>query len=40
MLTLIKTALTRSPETFVQDILGACALIVMLMAGLHLPAFV
>ncbi len=37
MLTDIKTALTRSQETLLQDAAGAAALVVMLVVALHLP---
>lgn len=36
----IKTIATRSRATLLQDAAGAVALIVMLVVGLHLPAFV
>ena len=38
MFTQIKTAAAASSSTFVQDILGATALMVILFASLHLPA--
>ncbi len=37
MLTQIKTALTRSRNTILQDALGAASLVVMLMVALHMP---
>lgn len=37
MLTQIKTAITRSQSTLLQDAVGAVSLVVMLMVGLHLP---
>jgi hypothetical protein len=36
----IKAVAARSQDTIVQDAAGAAALIVMLVAGLHLPGFV
>jgi hypothetical protein len=36
----IKSIATRSHQTLVQDAAGAAALVVMLVVGLHLPAFV
>lgn len=39
-LKMIKTIATRSQTTLLQDAAGAAALIVMLVVGLHLPAFV
>lgn len=39
MLTQIKTALVSSRETLLQDAIGVAALSVMLVVGLHLPAF-
>jgi len=36
----IKAIAIRSQSTLVQDAAGAAALIVMLVAGLHLPGFV
>ena len=36
----IKSIATRVASTLVQDAVGAAALIVMLVVGLHLPAFV
>ena len=36
----LKTILLRSHATLLQDAAGAAALIVMLVVGLHLPAFV
>lgn len=40
MLTQIKTALDRSRDTLLQDAAGAAALVVMLVASLHLPGLV
>lgn len=37
MLTQIKTVIARSQDTLLQDIIGASALVVMLLVGLHLP---
>ncbi|GGH18967.1 hypothetical protein SAMN05444007_101165 [Cribrihabitans marinus] len=37
MLTQIKSVLSRSQGTLVQDALGAASLVVMLVAALHLP---
>ncbi|WP_272871495.1 hypothetical protein [Ruegeria lacuscaerulensis] len=37
MLTQIKTAISRSQSTLLQDAVGAVSLIVMLMVALHLP---
>ena len=37
MLTQIKSALTRSQDTFLQDLVGAASLVVMLVTVLHLP---
>ena len=39
MLTQIKTALSRSQATILQDAAGAVSLVVMLMVALHLPGF-
>lgn len=36
----IKDIATRSQATLLQDAIGAAALIVMLVVGLYLPAFV
>ena len=36
----LKTIATRASQTLVQDALGAAALVVMLVVGLYLPAFV
>jgi hypothetical protein len=36
----LKAIARRSQDTLVHDAVGAAALIVMLMVGLHLPAFV
>jgi len=38
MMTQIKTAIRRSNDTLLQDAIGAAALIVMLVVGLHLPS--
>ena len=37
MLTQIKTAISRSQSTLLQDAVGAVSLVVMLMVALHLP---
>ncbi|CAD0185686.1 hypothetical protein RUESEDTHA_02581 [Ruegeria sp. THAF57] len=37
MLTQIKTAITRSQSTILQDAAGAVSLVVILMVALHLP---
>lgn len=37
MLTQIKTVVTRSQSTLLQDAIGAASLCVMLWAALHLP---
>ncbi|WP_372603293.1 hypothetical protein [Actibacterium sp.] len=37
MLTDLKKVLTRSADTFVQDVIGAGSLVVMLVVSLHLP---
>ncbi|MFT6674120.1 MAG: hypothetical protein ACJAVM_000291 [Sulfitobacter sp.] len=36
----LKSIVSRSQDTLLQDSIGAAALIVMLVVGLHLPAFV
>ncbi len=36
----IKSALTRSPDTLLADVLGALSLMAMLFAALSLPSFV
>ncbi len=36
----IKSIATRAQGTLVQDAMGAAALMVMLVVGLHLPSFV
>ncbi len=38
MLTELKSILTRSQATLVQDAAGAASLVVILMVALHLPA--
>ncbi|WP_258523641.1 hypothetical protein [Roseovarius sp. TE539] len=38
MLDRIRTAATRSGDTLLADALGAAALMITLVAGLHLPA--
>ncbi len=38
MLSQIKTALTRSQNTLLQDAAGAASLVVMLVVALHLPS--
>ncbi len=40
MLTEVKAVLTRSATTLAADALGAMALMVMLVVGLHLPALI
>ena len=40
MLNQIKTIVERSQDTIWQDAIGAVALMVMLVAGLHLPGVV
>ncbi|MFC6759885.1 hypothetical protein ACFQFQ_10935 [Sulfitobacter porphyrae] len=40
MLKTLKTIATRSQDTLLQDAVGAAALVVMLVVGLHLPSFV
>lgn len=37
MLSQIKTALTRSQNTLLQDAVGAASLVVILMVALHVP---
>ena len=37
MLTQIKTVITRSHSTILQDAVGVVSLVVMLMVALHLP---
>ncbi len=37
MMTQIRSALTRSRHTLLEDAVGAAALVVMLLAALHLP---
>ncbi len=37
---MIKSIATRAESTLLQDAVGAAALMVMLVVGLHLPAFV
>ena len=39
-LTQIKSIATRSHATLVQDLVGAAALIVMLLVTLHIPNFI
>ncbi len=36
----IKTVVARSPETLLQDAVGAAALLVMLVVGLQLPGLI
>ncbi|KIN60928.1 hypothetical protein Z945_1911 [Sulfitobacter noctilucae] len=36
----LKSIATRSQETLLQDSIGAAALVVILVVGLYLPAFV
>ncbi|MGZ2257807.1 hypothetical protein [Roseobacter sp. A03A-229] len=40
MLTQIKSIASRSQATLLQDMVGAMALVVMLVVGLHLPSFI
>lgn len=40
MITELKSAVTRSSATLAADALGAMALVVMLVVGLHLPALI
>jgi len=40
MVTQLKTALRNAQSTLLQDTLGAAALVVMLIVGLHLPGLV
>ena len=40
MLTQIKSTLSRSQDTLLQDAIGAAALVVMLLVGLYLPALI
>ena len=40
MFTELKEMIVRAEETLVQDLLGAAALMTMLLASLHVPAFV
>ncbi len=40
MLTQIKSAAIRSRDTLLSDAIGAVALMVILVVGLHLPQFV
>lgn len=40
MMTQFRTALYRSRETLLQDAIGAGALVVMLLVGLHVPTFI
>lgn len=40
MLTQIKSAVIRSRDTLLSDAIGAVALMVILVVGLHLPQFV
>lgn len=36
----IKSIAARAQDTLVQDAVGAAALVVMLVVGLHLPSFI
>jgi len=38
-LTTLKAIATRSSDTLLEDILGAAAIMVILVVGLHLPSF-
>ena len=40
LLRTIRTIATRSQATLAQDAMGAAALVVMLVVGLYLPAFI
>ncbi|WP_258547005.1 MULTISPECIES: hypothetical protein [Roseobacteraceae] len=40
MLTEIKSVLSRTQHTLIQDALGAASLVVMLLVGLHLPGLI
>ena len=40
MFTEMKTVLTRSSDTLLQDAIGAASLVVMLLVGLHLPGLI
>ncbi len=40
MLTEIKSVLSRTQHTLIQDSLGAASLVVMLLVGLHLPGLI
>lgn len=39
-LSTLKQIMTNSADTLVQDTLGAAALVVILIVGLHLPSFI
>jgi hypothetical protein len=36
----LKTIADRAPSTLIQDAIGAAALVVMLVVGLHLPVLI
>lgn len=36
----IKSVLRRSSDTLIQDTIGASALVIMLLVGLHLPGLI
>lgn len=36
----LKQIMNNSADTLVQDVLGAAALVVILIVGLHLPSFI
>lgn len=40
MFTEVKTAIFRSSDTLIADFIGAGALVVMLVVGLHLPGLI
>ena len=40
MLNEFKSTLSRSRHTLITDVVGASALVVMLVVGLHLPTFI
>ncbi len=40
MLTQIRSIASRAQATLLQDVIGAMALVVMLVVGLHLPTFI
>ena len=40
MITDVKTAIERSSATLLGDVVGATALVIMLVVGLHLPGLI